>query len=120
MRAIGSVEELLGNDGTPWFYKAIAEDKDAREPWLELANVSYHKQDWKRCYLNAKMALEIKEKAAWHTTDPKCWTWPAHDFASISAHHLGLKEESIKHGQMAVDFDPTNERLIKNLEFYKE
>lgn len=120
MRVIGSIEQLLGKDGTPWFYKAVAEDGGAREPWLELANVHYHKQDWERCYLNAKMALEIKEKAAWHTTDPKCWTWPPHDFAAIAAHHLGLKEESIKHGQMAVNFDPTNTRLIKNLEFYKE
>jgi len=119
MRMIGSIEGLLGNDGSRWMYKSIAEDPDAREPWLELAFIEYKKQNWGRCYLNAKMALELKQQAMWHTTDPKCWTWPAHDFAAISAHHLGLKEEAIKHGEEAVKFAPTDERLIKNLEFYR-
>lgn len=120
MRAIGSCEELLGRDGTQWFYKSLAEDPMAREPWLELANKAYRKQDWQKCYLNAKMALTLDEKALWHTTDPKCWTWPPHDFAAISAHHLGLKEESIRQGEEALKFDPTNERLLKNLEFYRK
>jgi glycosyltransferase involved in cell wall biosynthesis len=120
MRAIGSCEELLGRDGTQWFYRSLAEDPMAREPWLELANKAYRKEDWQKCYLNAKMALLLDEKALWHTTDPKCWTWPPHDFAAISAHYLGLKEESIKQGEEALKFDPTNERLIKNLEFYRK
>jgi hypothetical protein len=66
------------------------------------------------------MATELKEKSLWHTTDPKAWTWPAYDFAAIAAHHLGLKEESIVQGKEALKFDPTNERLIKNLEFYRK
>ena len=37
-----------------------------------------------------------------------------------TTYHLGLKEEAIKCGQIAVDLEPTNERLIKNLGFYKE
>jgi hypothetical protein len=40
--------------------------------------------------------------------------------AAIAAHHLGFKEEAIKHGANAVEFEPNNKRLIKNLEFYKE
>lgn len=119
-RMIGSTLELENQDGSAWFYKSIAEDPKSREPWLELAFRAYKKNDWNSCYLNAKMALEIKEKTTWHTTDPKSWTWPAHDFAAIAAHHLGLKEESITQGQLAVDHLPTDERLIKNLEFYKE
>ena len=119
-RMIGSTEELLGNNGTKWFYKSLSEDPAAREPWLELAFKAYKKQDWQQCYLNAKMAIELKEKSLWHTTDPKAWTWPAYDFAAIAAHHLGLKEESIVQGEEALKFDPTNERLIKNLEFYRK
>lgn len=119
-RMIGSTMELAGQDGSAWFFKSIAEDPASREPWLELAFRAYKNKDWSHCYLYAKMALELKEKTIWHTTDPKAWTWPAHDFAAIAAHHLGLKEESITQGQLAVDCLPTDERLIKNLEFYKE
>jgi len=120
MRVIGSCEEILGNDGSSWFYKATAEDPLAREPWLELANKAYKAKDWKRCYLNAKMALLLVNKSLWHTTDPKSWTWPPYDFVAIASFYLGLKEEAIKHGEIALSFDPTNERLIKNLEFYRK
>jgi len=120
MRMLGSLEEIAGNNGNSWFYKAVAEDTDAREPWLELALKYYKVQDWEKCYLNAKMALTKKEQALWHTTDPKAWTWPPHDFVALAAHHLGLKDEAIAQGELALSFAPTDERLLKNLEFYKE
>lgn len=119
LRVIGSCEELLGNDGTPWFYKSAAEDLESREPWMELANKAYLKQDWESCYLNAKKALQITEKVMWHTSDHRVWGMSPHDFVAISAHNLGLKEEAIQHGEIAVQFEPTNERLIQNLEFYR-
>lgn len=119
MRVIGSTEELLGNDGSPWFYKAVAEDTQAREPWMELANKCYQKQDWEGCYVNARQALRITERSLWHTSDANAWGYAPHDFVAISAHRLGLKEEAIKHGEIAVEFEPTNERLIQNLEFYR-
>ena len=55
----------------------------------------------------------------WHTNDPRVWKMAPHDFVAISAHKLGLKEEAIKHGEIAVKFEPNNERLIQNLEFYR-
>jgi len=29
-----------------------------------------------------------------------------------------MMEEARKHGQMAIDFEPNNERLLKNMEYY--
>ena len=119
-RIIGSCEELLGNNGDSWFYKAIAEDPISREPWVELAAKYYKKQNWEKCYLNAKGALQIKEKQNWHTTDANTWGWYPHDLLAISAYYLKIKEEAIKHGTIAVELDPTNKRLIQNLKHYKE
>ena len=119
-RVIGSCYEMLGKDGTPWFYKSLGEDPCAREPWMELSLRHYKKLEWPLCYLNAKRAIEQKERYAWHTADPKCWGWAPHDLIAVAAHHLGLKEEAIKHGAIALEYEPDNERLATNLAFYKE
>lgn len=119
-RMIGSIEELSKRDGDSWFYKSLAEDPTAREPWMELASKAYKKEDWEGCYLNAKNALRLKEQSMWHTTDAKAWGAAPHDFLAIAAHKLGLKEEAIKHGTIAVEYEPNNQRLTNNLKYYKE
>lgn len=119
LRVIGSIEGMLNKDGTAWFYKSAAEDPMAREPWMELANRCYQLQDWNGCYVNAKQALRITQQELWHTSDANVWGFAPHDFVAIAAHKLGLKEEAIKHGEIAVQFEPTNERLKQNLEFYR-
>jgi hypothetical protein len=40
--------------------------------------------------------------------------------AAISSYHLGLKEDALKFGEEASNIDPNDERLKKNLNFYKE
>ena len=120
MRMIGDAYEALGQDATNWFYMAISEDLSAREPWICLANKYYKLNAWENCYLAAKKALSIKEQQLSHTTDPLSWGSLPHDLLAISAYRLGLKEEALKHGQIAVDLEPNNERLIKNLGYYKE
>jgi glycosyltransferase involved in cell wall biosynthesis len=119
-RVIGSCEEMLGNDGTKWFYMSLGEDPHAREPWMELSLKHYKKLEWPLCYINAKRALEQKDRYAWHTTDPKSWGWAPYDMVAVAAYHLGLKEEAISNGEIALQFEPTNERLIQNLDFYRK
>lgn len=119
-RMIGSVEELSGNDGESWFYKSLSEDPTTREPWLELTIKAYKKQNWEDCYLYAKNALRLKEMPPWHTTDVRAWREAPHDFLAIAAYKLKLKEEAIKHGTIAVEFAPNNQRLVNNLKYYKE
>lgn len=119
-RMIGSCEELLSRNGDPWFYKSIAEDGQAREPWLELALKYYKKENWERCYLNAKMALMIKEKSFWHTTDNNAWGYGPYDLIAISSYKLGLKEEAVKYGTIAATMQPNDQRLLDNLKYYKE
>jgi hypothetical protein len=51
--------------------------------------------------------------------NPEVWGAKPHDLIAISAYHLGLKEDSIIHGKIAVDLEPDNVRLINNLEYYK-
>jgi Flp pilus assembly protein TadD len=55
-----------------------------------------------------------------YTVDANNWKARPHDLAAIAAYRLGFKEEAVKHGTNALEFEPNNSRLIKNLEYYKE
>jgi hypothetical protein len=47
--------------------------------------------------------------------DPEVWGALPHDYASIAAWHLGLKEEALRHGRLALDKEPGNERFAANV-----
>ena len=51
---------------------------------------------------------------------PDSFSAKPYDLAAVAAYYLGLKTEALKYGQKAVELEPNNERLIKNLEYYKE
>ena len=120
MRLLGKCHDELGQDGLSWYRKAVAEDPTVREPWCDLALACSNRQLWEESYGAAKSALRITEKELVYTVDQSNWEAKPHDLAAIAAYHLGLKEEALKQGKLALEFEPTNERLIKNLEFYKD
>jgi hypothetical protein len=120
MRMIGGSVENAGGDGVRWFRLACAEDPTIRENWYELAYVCYKKDMWPECYGAGKTALGITRNLAQHTYNAAAWGYLPHDLVALSAHNLGLKDEAVKHGQIAVDMAPDIERLKTNLKFYKE
>ena len=119
MRLMGDSEEALGRDGMPWYRRGCAEDGSVRESWIALAAAASKKSMWAESYGAAKMALQIDTPVFSYTMDPGSFTYKPYDLAAIAAHYLGLKEEAIKLGETALEMEPTNERLNKNMEFYK-
>ena len=122
MRLLGKSYENLGNivEAEKWYRLATAEDPHTREPWVELAMISYLRQDWMQCYFAASKALEIKDKALVYTMDPTVWTERPYDLASLGAWHLGLKDEAVKLCKKALEFNPTDTRLLTNLSQMEE
>lgn len=120
MRMIGVSLNNIKQDGMRWVRLACAEDPTIRENWHELAYACYQKNIWPECYGAAKTALSIEHNIAQHTYNPAAWGYLTHDLLALSAYNLKLKEEAVKHGQIAVDLAPHIERLKTNLKFYKE
>ena len=71
---------------------------------------------WAESYSSALSALAIKDKQAVYTMDPAVWTEKPYDLASIAAWNLGLKEQAIEFLKKALEFNPTDPRLLSNLE----
>lgn len=100
-----------------WLLRACAEASDRREPWVDLAQYYYDVQNWPSCYSACMRALEIKEKPLEYLCEPDAWGALPHDLASISSWYIGLREQAMRHYDDALKFDPTNSRIVGNINF---
>jgi len=118
MRLLGQCHAELKQDwmALKWFRLACAEAPDTREPWVDLAMFCYRNSTWTECYSAAMTALQITNKAAVYTMDPSVWTEKPYDLASIAAWHIGIKDKAIELCKQALEFNPSDARLVKNLE----
>lgn len=98
---------------------ACAEAPGTREPWMCLATLCYRIHAWAECYSACLNALAITDKALVYTMDPQVWTEQPHDLCAISAWNLGLRDVALAQGLLALDYAPDNQRLIKNVEYYR-
>lgn len=119
MRLLGKCYDELNHNGVEWFKKACNEAPNTREPWVELSESYYKKSMWQESLDAGLRALEVKNKELVYTMNPAVWGALPHDYIAIAAHKLGLKDLAIKHGEIAVELEPENERLKANLEFYR-
>ena len=122
MRLLGKCYEELGmaHEGLKWYRLACAEAPNTREPWCELAIATYRLSMWPESYGAALSAINITDKQAVYTMDPTVWTEKPYDYASIAAWRLGLKEQAIEFCKKALEFNPTDTRLLTNLQQMEE
>lgn len=119
MRLLGKAysETGINDEALKWHRLAVAEAPGTREPWVELAEITYRHSMWAESYAAAKTALGITDKALVYTMDPSVWTEKPWDYASIAAWNLGLKEEARNLCKKALEFNPTDSRLLANLQY---
>jgi len=95
--------------------QGVIEAPYTREPWCEIAKLAYVKGKWAECYGAALSALAIEQREWVYTVDPEVWGALPHDYASISAYHLGILAEAKKHAELALEKSPEDLRLKDNL-----
>ena len=117
MRTMGRGYVELGNgwEAERWFLQAAVEAPDTREPWCELALLLHGQRRWPECYAASMRALAIKDRLKVYTCDPTVWGHWAHDLASISAWHMGLKDVAVEQAELALKATPDDPRLAANL-----
>lgn len=120
MRLLGKAHDSINNgwEAMKWYRRACAEAPNTREPWVDLAMACFRWSLWAECYGAAKSALAITDKQLVYTCDPEVWGAKPHDLCALAAWHLGLKEEAIEQGRVAVSMSD-EPRLKKNLEWYE-
>ena len=111
--------KMLPNDAEHWLLRSCAEYPWGREPWLELAQYYYKKNDWIPCLMAADRALRLKDRGQLYLTEAWAWGWMGHDLAALACYRLGLHERALQHGLDALQHAPNDERLKQNIVWYK-
>jgi tetratricopeptide (TPR) repeat protein len=114
MRFIG---KSLPAEAEIWFRKAIDQAPGRREPFVDLTKLYYDRQDWSKCLESAESALAIQEKPLEYLCEAESWGAAPYDYASIAAYRLGLFEKALEYAKKAVEIEPGDERMIKNVMF---
>lgn len=103
-----------------WLLRAVSECPERREPWVDLSLYYYEKNNWESCLSSSLNALSIKEKPLEYLCEEHAWGYSPYDLAAISYYNLGMYKKSVEYGEIALKFNPNDERLIVNLEWYNK
>lgn len=95
--------------------QGVIEAPGTREPWCEIAKLTYMSGRWAECFGACVSALAIENREWVYTVDPEVWGALPHDYASIAAYHLGMKDEALKQVRLALEHAPHDARLQGNL-----
>lgn len=122
MRVIGRCYQELGDytASLQWLRRACSEAPGSREPWHDLALACYRTERWAECFGASMTCLGIKNRELLYTVDPAVWGWQPHDLAAIAAWNLGLKDVALVQAKVAVELNPDDLRLRRNVEEMSE
>jgi tetratricopeptide (TPR) repeat protein len=116
MRYLGKIET---DKAEYWFRRAIEQAPGRREPWVDLAKHYYTKKDWGNCLQACLETIAIEEKPLEYLCEAEAWGEIAYDLAAVSYYNLGNFEEALTYGEKALEMNPKEERLKKNVYFYR-
>ena len=111
--------KMIPAEAEHWHMRACAEYPTGAEVWTDLAKYYYSKEQWFNMYCAAKRALECQLYKGLYLTEPDAYGWWPNDMVALSAYHLGLHNEAVKHGSVAVELNPSDQRLKDNLFHYR-
>ena len=101
-------------------YWALMADPHRRENLVLMAEHYYRLQDWETCRMWAKAATDITVKPLDYLCDPEAWGWLPWDLWAVSAWNTGRKDEAYRAGRMALELNPSDPRLVANMEWYSQ
>lgn len=106
---LGNIKEMYS-----WYYRAIAEAPELREPYIECAQLAYRLSDWPTVFFMVEEALKIKEKSQTYVNMGYAWDYTPYDLGAISCYRLGIFDRSLRHAEAALTYSPNDERLQSN------
>ena len=122
MRFIARSYKQLGRieEARLWYSKAREETPYLREPYVESAFLEYDNENYSDAEKYILMALKIKDKYKNYINEPFCYNGTIYDILSICKYNLGKIAEGLYYLDIALEYDPNNERLIKNKELMEK
>lgn len=121
MRYIARCCDALGDwrSAVHWLERAAEEAPTQREAPYALAMLYYRREDWPLCRYWAMRTLSIAVRDNNYITEPEAWGAEPYDIMAIASWQLGHYQDAVTAAEKAVELEPGNERLRKNLEIMR-
>ena len=97
---------------------SLKEDPSRREASVELANYFYKLEDWEQTLLHASQAVAIIDKPLDYLCEDFAWGSLPWDLLSLAAYYTGDKERAVAALTKALEYEPSNERLLRNMVYF--
>jgi len=117
MRYLAKLETEKAED---WIKAAINQAPNRREALVEMSTYYYKKERWEQCLSYAKQALQITDKPLEYLCEEFAWGSAPYDLAAISSYNLGNYQDAVDYNLKALEYDPTDSRLLSNQNYYEE
>lgn len=101
-----------------WARKATEASPRFYEAWHWRAHIAHLNKKWSDCLEYASMRLTL-ERQSHHLVKPEIWEWWGFDLIALASHNLGKDADAVFYGETAFFKNPGNQRLRKNLDFYR-
>lgn len=118
MEYIARCLENLGDhaEAELWLLRAVWETPNRREPLVALGRLMHDRGRWRECERYCRAALDIRERDMNYTTTGEAWGAQPWDLLSLALWQQDRKGEAADCVRRALEAEPGNERLRKNLE----
>lgn len=103
-----------------WLLRAMAEAPHLREPYIDLAMLYYHQENWYGVLFAAEKALGITTRPMTYINEPRAWGFTPYDLASLACTNIGLYEKAYDYVNQAIKYAPHDKRLECNRQYIKE
>lgn len=121
MRYISRAEENMGHlqESQQYLLRACAEAPWLREPWLDLAQFCYRREDYAGMLYACRHALAIETRPISYISEADSWGALPYDLAALACYYLGNREQAAAYGREALRLSPSDPRLRENQRFYE-
>lgn len=102
-----------------WAMDAICEQPELREGWYEAQRAAYELRDWIGVCYYGEHAAAITRRSDICVNEAEAWGAGVHDLLSLAYWHLGKPNKAAASAIQALELDPDNQRIRRNLDFYR-
>lgn len=118
---VGKSYEALGNvhKARAAYMRALQEDDRWAEPYFFLGQLYYRQGKWVKAiaWLSASLAFE---PVLDYFSEISLYDWKRHDLLAVCCYKVGKYQDALNLGQYVLDKKPNDERLQKNMEYYRD
>ena len=98
-----------------WFFRAIAQAPHLREPWMEMAMLCYHQEDWDGVLYFTGGALAIAVRPDTYICEAEPWGPLPHDLRCQAFFRTGRNALALEEARKALALSPADPRLRGNV-----